>query len=202
MKAKFIYESLADALLPKSSDELNKSFSAMGNTIMQLSYALKYNLINKVKELVDKDPDILKHLQPLGHLMGNAVSNKYYELVEYLLQNKDVIKYLDKNGYEGILIYEARNDREMIRLLNKYFLNIKESVHSVLNPKSKEEIIKNCDLNPKVIEYLIKNGWVFTEKWTPRNHVYYVFEKNGANIAVSKYDDITGLKRFISDTHL
>lgn len=202
MKAKFIYESLADALKPKSSEDIDKSFSNMGNTIMQLSYALKYNLIDKVKQLINDDPDILKHLQPLGYLMGNAASNKYYELMEYLLQNKDVIKYIDKNGYEVILIYEARKDPKMIRLLNNYFLNIKESVHSVLNPKSKEEIIKNCDLNPKVINYLIKNGWVFTEKWAPRNQEYYIFKKNGNNIAVSKYDDITDLKRFISDTHL
>lgn len=83
---------------------------------------------------------------------------------------------------------------------------VKESTQDILSPKTRGEIAKNYPLSKEVLNYLLDNGWKFVHTFTPfmgerRDLVYHVFEKDGVEISVNKFDDLNDLKRYISDTH-
>jgi len=85
---------------------------------------------------------------------------------------------------------------------------VKESMQDVLSPKTRDEIVKDVPLNKDVLNYLLDNGWTFTDTFsTPymgdneRDLVYHTFEKDGIEVCVNKFDNLNDLKKYISDTH-
>jgi len=85
---------------------------------------------------------------------------------------------------------------------------VKESMQNILSPKSRDEIVKDVALNKEVLNYLLDNGWTYTDTFsTPfmgddkKEIVYHTFEKEGIEVCVNKFDDLNDLKRYISDTH-
>jgi len=85
---------------------------------------------------------------------------------------------------------------------------VKESMQNILSPKSRDEIVKDVALNREVLNYLLDNGWTYTDTFsTPfmgddkKEIVYHTFEKEGIEVCVNKFDDLNDLKRYISDTH-
>lgn len=84
-----------------------------------------------------------------------------------------------------------------------------ENMHDILSPKTRDEIIKDVPLNRDILNYLLDNEWTYTDTFsTPfmgddkREIVYHSFEKDGIEVCVNKFDDLTDLKKYISDTHL
>jgi len=85
---------------------------------------------------------------------------------------------------------------------------VKESMQNILSPKSRDEIVKDVALNREVLNYLLDNGWTYTDTFsTPfmgddkKEIVYHTFEKEGIEVCVNKFDDLNDLKRYISDTY-
>jgi len=85
---------------------------------------------------------------------------------------------------------------------------VKESMQNILSPKSRDEIVKDVALNKEVLNYLLDNGWTYTDTFsTPfmgddkKEIVYHTFEKEGIEVCVNKFDDLNDLKRYISDTY-
>jgi len=120
------------------------------------------------------------------------VSDKFSDR-KYTSGNLDYKKW-EKENWEDIWA-KRKEDWEKEDIIDENFAD-------VLAPKSKDQIIKDSDLDPEVINYLLKWDWIPTFPYeSQEGDQYHTFERNGAEILVNKWDNVDAVKRYVSDTH-
>jgi len=115
MKAKRVFEYLN--LAPRSKEEVDKSFDSLGSPQHQFNMAVKYNLLDKVEELL-KNPEVDPNYMS-GLAISKAVENGQYKMAELLLQDERVVTYAWQH-ISNILYDNAAAYRDILELLKKY----------------------------------------------------------------------------------
>jgi hypothetical protein len=120
MKAKKVFEYLD--LTPKSKEDLDKSLDSLTSPQHQFNMAVKYNLLDKVKELL-KNPEVDPNYMG-GLAINHAITEGHYKMVDLLLQDKRVREYAGPGQWiRPVLIYNAQQYRDILELLKKYGIN-------------------------------------------------------------------------------